>query len=59
MMTMTTTTTAIKSCLIIQFVFISVPSQQPNGQLQKQHNMLTQGAINKEQTDKTNKRTLK
>jgi len=55
----TTTTTTAESCLIIQFLFISVPSQQPNGQLQKQHNILTQGAINKEQTDKTNKRMLK
>jgi fucose permease len=26
----------------IQFLFINVPSQQPNGQLQKQHNTQTQ-----------------
>jgi hypothetical protein len=56
---MMTATTTNKSCLLIHFLFISVPSQQANGQLQKQHNILTQGAINKEQTHETSKRTLK
>jgi hypothetical protein len=46
-----------QSCLINHFLFVSVPCQQPNGQLQKERNILTQ-AINKEQTD-TNKRIFK
>jgi hypothetical protein len=33
----------------IQFWFINVPSQQPDGQLQKQHNIQTQITMDKEQ----------
>jgi hypothetical protein len=45
----------------IQFWFINVPSQQPDGQLQKQHNIQTQITMDKEQNkinkhNKTNKK---
>jgi hypothetical protein len=40
--------------IIIQFQFINVPSQQPEGQLHKQHNTQTQITMDKEQ-DKINK----
>ena len=45
----------------IQFQFINVPNQQPDGQLQKQHNIQTQITkdnkqdINETNTTKTNK----
>jgi uncharacterized phage protein gp47/JayE len=41
----------------IQFRFINVPSQQPDGQLQKQHNKQTQITMDMEQDkiDKHNK----
>jgi hypothetical protein len=39
----------------IQFWFISVPNQQPDGQLQKQHNKQTQITMdNKQDKNKTN-----
>ena len=49
----------------IQFQFINVPSQQPDGQLQKQHNTQTQITTNNKQdtieinTTKTHKQTNK
>jgi hypothetical protein len=42
------------TCNSIQFRFINVPSQQPDGQLQKQHNKQTQITMDKQQ-DKINK----
>jgi hypothetical protein len=49
--------------MMIQFISINVTSQQPDGQLQRQHNMETQiTQDNKQdtyQTNKTSKRILK
>ena len=48
----------------IQFQFINVPNQQPEGQLHKQHNIQTQITTdniqnkNKINTTKTNKQTI-
>jgi hypothetical protein len=43
--------------IIIQFQFINVPSQQPEGQLHKQHNIQTQ--INSQKANYTNSTTYK
>jgi hypothetical protein len=49
----------------MQFLFVYVPSQQPDGQLQKQHNIQTpvtehnKRDSNETVTDKTNKNTVK
>jgi hypothetical protein len=44
----------LTAIIVIQFWFINVPSQQPDGQLQKQHNKQTQITMDKEQDKKTN-----